>query len=465
MVTLGIDGLASGLDTTSIISSLMKVEARPQDLLKTQLSATQAKATAYRAVNTRFDAIRSAAEALTAANLQAARSATSTTTSVTATATAAAPARGSVTFDVVQLASTQTVLSNRVFSSPSASVTDDGVQPSWPIQVVDANGQVTDTIVVPSGSSLAEVANLISTSGYGLNATVVQVGSGEYRLKISADKEGTDGAFRIGLTAGDGSVDETAFTQTAPARGAVVDLGGGIQARSATNTFTGLIPGTSITVSKAEFGVTVSTGTDTSAVTAKVKQLVDAVNGALGVIKGYTQSTAGATVATLQGDQALTQLSAQVLSSVSSAIGGKSAATIGLQLNKDGTIAFDASVFAAKLASDPTTVNAILSGTAASTTNGVTTPAVKGIAGTLAALAKTASDSSTGTLVQLAKGRDSLADSLQDRIDAFDIRLAARQETLTKQFTALETALNTIKNQSSWLSSQIGQLYNPNKTS
>ncbi len=38
----------------------MKVEARPQDLLKTQLSAAQAKATAYRAVNTRFDAIRSA---------------------------------------------------------------------------------------------------------------------------------------------------------------------------------------------------------------------------------------------------------------------------------------------------------------------------------------------------------------------------------------------------------------------
>ena len=69
MVTLGVDGLVSGLDTTSIITNLMKVEAKPQDLLKTQLSATQAKATAYRAVNTRFDAIRTAAEALTAGSL------------------------------------------------------------------------------------------------------------------------------------------------------------------------------------------------------------------------------------------------------------------------------------------------------------------------------------------------------------------------------------------------------------
>ena len=80
-------------------------------------------------------------------------------------------------------------------------------------------------------------------------------------------------------------------------------------------------------------------------------------------------------------------------------------------------------------------------------------------------MAKAASDSSTGTLNALAKGRDTLATSLQDKIQAFDIRLESRRATLTKQFSALETALNTIKNQSSWLSSQIGQLYNPNKSS
>ena len=88
-----------------------------------------------------------------------------------------------------------------------------------------------------------------------------------------------------------------------------------------------------------------------------------------------------------------------------------------------------------------------------------------GIAGRLAALAKTASDSSTGTLVQLATGRDTLAKAIQDKVDAFDIRLEARKATLTRQFSALETALNTIKNQSSWLSSQINQLYNPNASS
>lgn len=470
MVTLGIDGLASGLDTTSIISSLMKVEARPQDLLKTQLSAAQAKATAYRAVNTRFDAIRSAAEALTAASLQAARSATSSSSSVTATASAAA-LNGSISFTPLQAAQTQSVLSNTTWSSATAPITTDEDQLPWPIQII-TNGTVTDTISIPAGASLVDVVGKINAAGYGFQAQVVETGTGEYRIKIDAGKSGTAGAFTIALTKEDPDnpgarvPDNTAFRTLRPPVDAQIDLGDGFLVSSSSNTFANLMNGVDVTIGKFDNNpVTVTVGSDTSATTAKVKQLVDAVNGALGVIKGFTQSTAGAAVATLQGDRALIGLSDQVLTAVSSAIGGKSAATIGLQLNKDGTIAFDASVFAAKLASDPTTVNALLSGTAATTTNGVTTPAVDGIAGKLLAVAKAASDSSTGTLVQLANGRDSLADALQDRIDAFDIRLEARKATLTKQFTTLETALNTIKNQSSWLSSQIGQLYNPNKSS
>ncbi|MCO7221997.1 flagellar filament capping protein FliD [Klenkia sp. PcliD-1-E] len=466
---MGIDGLASGLDTTSIISNLMKIEAKPQDLLKTQLSVAQAKATAYRAVNTRFDAVRSAAEALTSAGLAAARTASSTNSAVTATATSAALDGSSLSFRVEQTAASKQVLSTSSWTSATARA-DSQPKPAWPIKVLDSSGATVGQINLPADATLSDAVAAINGAGYGVRATIVQLGPTEFRLQVTSDGTGTAGARTLQGADEDASTAESGFELSRAERNAVISLdGNGRQISSSTNTFTGVIPGVSWTVSKADPSAfeptTITVGADASALTTKVQTLVDSVNGALGLIKGYTQSTPGAAVATLQGDRALTGLSDQVLTAVSSAIGGKSAATIGLQLNKDGTIAFDASVFAAKLASDPTTVTAILSGTAASTTNGVTTPAVDGIAGKLAALAKTASNSSTGTLVQLAEGRDSLADSLQDRIDAFDIRLAARQDTLTKQFTALETALNTIKNQSSWLSSQIGQLYNPNKTS
>ena len=47
---------------------------------------------------------------------------------------------------------------------------------------------------------------------------------------------------------------------------------------------------------------------------------------------------------------------------------------------------------------------------------------------------------------------------LQKQIDAWDLRLTMRRETLTAQFNAMETALGTLNSQASWLSGQIGSL-------
>ena len=38
---LALDGLASGLDTTALIKSLMQVEAIPQNILKNKVASTQ----------------------------------------------------------------------------------------------------------------------------------------------------------------------------------------------------------------------------------------------------------------------------------------------------------------------------------------------------------------------------------------------------------------------------------------
>ena len=85
-------------------------------------------------------------------------------------------------------------------------------------------------------------------------------------------------------------------------------------------------------------------------------------------------------------------------------------------------------------------------------------PAVTGLGATLQALAAGATDTTTGTITLMATSSDSLAKDLQSRIDDWDMRLALRKDTLTRQFTAMETALGTLQNQSSWLASQIGSL-------
>jgi len=69
-----------------------------------------------------------------------------------------------------------------------------------------------------------------------------------------------------------------------------------------------------------------------------------------------------------------------------------------------------------------------------------------------------ASDKATGMLTSLANGQDTRAKDIQDQIDDWTTRLALRQKTLTDQFTAMETALGTLKDQASWLTSQINSL-------
>ena len=65
--TSSVSGLVSGMDTTTLISQLMQIEAQPQTQLKTQLASTQTDAAAYRDINTSFAALATAAGALTQA--------------------------------------------------------------------------------------------------------------------------------------------------------------------------------------------------------------------------------------------------------------------------------------------------------------------------------------------------------------------------------------------------------------
>ena len=84
--------------------------------------------------------------------------------------------------------------------------------------------------------------------------------------------------------------------------------------------------------------------------------------------------------------------------------------------------------------------------------------AVEGLSQRLQKLTERFADSTTGTLTLLAKGRDDLAEDFEERIADWDLRLATRKETLTRQFTAMETALSSLRNQSTWLAGQLNAL-------
>jgi flagellar hook-associated protein 2 len=114
-ITSGI-GLASGLDSASIIQQLLSVEARPRLLAQRRLGAIQVQQTAYLDINSRLQNLRGLVSSLRTQPIFDAKSASSTDPDVlTATASASAAA-GSYTFLVDRLVSTEQWLT-RGFSS------------------------------------------------------------------------------------------------------------------------------------------------------------------------------------------------------------------------------------------------------------------------------------------------------------------------------------------------------------
>ncbi|RYF66936.1 MAG: flagellar cap protein, partial [Comamonadaceae bacterium] len=86
------------------------------------------------------------------------------------------------------------------------------------------------------------------------------------------------------------------------------------------------------------------------------------------------------------------------------------------------------------------------------------TSGTTGFAARVQAVAKAASDSVDGSITTSISGRNTTIKRMQDSIDDWDTRLALRQSTLTKQFTAMESALQQMNSQSSWLTSQLSSL-------
>jgi flagellar hook-associated protein 2 len=83
---------------------------------------------------------------------------------------------------------------------------------------------------------------------------------------------------------------------------------------------------------------------------------------------------------------------------------------------------------------------------------------VPGVAQRLAMLGNDSVDVVSGTLTAAINGHKSEIDDLTKQIQAWDTRLAAREAQLKKQFTDMETALSSMKQQSAWLASQVGTL-------
>lgn len=118
-ITTGV-GLASGIDTASLIDQLIQIESRPKTLVQNQITVLSAQQAAFMDINARILSINNSVTSLLSSNTYNSFTATSSDTSVL-TATAGNDASpGSFSISVAQLVSSQKMLSDSFTDTTSA---------------------------------------------------------------------------------------------------------------------------------------------------------------------------------------------------------------------------------------------------------------------------------------------------------------------------------------------------------
>jgi len=434
-----VSGIVSGLDTATIVDQLMQLEAAPQTRLKARVSTEKNQVSALQSLNTKTAALAAKAAALAKASTWSQATATSSNSSVSVSA-----ASTGATTTRLQVTVTSVARTHQLGFTTAAALTDHVTGGSNKVLLDRFDGSPVE---IDSDGTLQGLVNAINdpTNATGLQATAIKTPDG-YRLLV--ESAATGAAQDFDLTAADGS----ALLGGAVVRAgtdAALDLGLGISVTSATNTFADVVPGVTLTLSSDTTVGAVSTidvRRDATALKTSVSDLVSSINAILADIDtGTSYNSITKTSGVLGSDAGMRSLRSALVGTVFSA-DNSSLAAVGISTTRDGKLVFDASAFATAYATDPEGVAAHF------------TSASNGFAARVNTVATAASDPVKGTITSAITGRNSGITRLNNSIDDWDVRLEERRSTLKRQFTAMETALNQLSSQSSWLSSQLSSL-------
>src|SRR3546814_4088620 len=168
--------------------------------------------------------------------------------------------------------------------------------------------------------------------------------------------------------------------------------------------------------------------------------MVDAVNNALSHIAANSiYNVEAKTGGPLVGDSLARNLQAKIFSTMRELPSGSTLSSVGISIERNGTLSFDEAAFGEAMAADPEGVSNLFTGAA------TVADEADGLAAKFGALVKLASDGSTGLITQAIQGKENLSRNFTGQIEEWDLRLEKRESILRRQFTAMEVALSNLR--------------------
>ncbi len=443
-----VGGLASGIDSSSIIDKLVALEQKPLDLLKAKQSAFNLQISTLATLTSKLAALQTAANDLSTGGALGLKT-VSSNTSFTAVPGSSGTA-GAYDLQVQSLATAAK------WRSTGLAPTDTLHGGTFTLSAGDPNAvppPVSYSIPVTPGASLADIAFGIRQSGAPVSAVVLDDGTKKY-LSITAMQTGTPMSVGFTPDAGTG-VDPTAGADVVskPPTSATFTLDG-LSFTRPSNVVADALPGVAFTLKSAGGPAeTLSIANDPDATQAKLKTFADAYNSVMSLVQGQLSPSKDTDRSkTLAGDSVVRSLQSALQKLGSSQVAGlstvRSLADAGLKTGRDGTLSVDSAALTKAMARDPAALNALFSDPA----GGV------GKLATSLVAAYTASGSgllvSDGNgLTKRVKDMDTQAANIQHRIDSFRASLVA-------QFTAMESVVSGLKASGNFLTQQMASMSN-----
>jgi flagellar hook-associated protein 2 len=427
------------VDVQALLNAATTAAQQPLVLLQQQQSTLQTQSSTLTALQNDISALSTAVTALgDPSGGVSALSATSSNSNVlTASADFTATAE-SHNVTVTSLATTASYYTNAVASSSTAIATG-----TFSI-AVGASAPVTVT-VDSTNDTLAGLASSINGLNAGVTASVVNDANGA-RLAISSNTSGLPGDLTV-------SANTTGLTFNKAVTGANAALTvDGVPIDSTSNTVTGVIPGVTLNLVGASPSTSVSINVtpNTTQASSAINTFVSAWNTVIQDFNSEFTVGSGATnVQPLESDGTVRDAQQQLLAAVTYSIGGNNGfvnlASMGIDLNNDGTMTVDSSKLTSALGNNFSNVQSLLQGTS-------------GFSTYMSNVLNQLTDPTQGSLTLDLQGMTQSNQDLSNQISDMQSTLAAKNQFLTAQYDQVQVALQELPLIQSQVTQQLGSL-------
>ena len=456
---LAVGGLATGLDTQSIIEKLMDLERRPITLLQQQEDAFQVKLSAYGEVKSALSAFQSAANDLRYPSNFAVSSSSSSNEDILTVTSSGSAVLGNHSIVVSGLAQAHTIR--------SAAFTDStDVVGTGTISIQVGTEDAVDVTIDSNHETLAGIAAAINSSDADVTASVIDDGLGNTYLTMTSKESGADNTISVNITNGasgqlDSLYDGGSMVTTRAAANSQLTVDG-IDVERSSNTISDLITGVTLNLHKADNTVPVSVDItrDTDSIKEKISAFVDAYNKLVDEISskqayGGEDGSSGPLI----GDSTLksitwrlgTILGAQVEETEN---GVSTLFEIGISIDRYGKMQMDDTEVTDAIATNISDVIAIFT---------ADTDTSQGIITSLSDYLDEVMNPVDGIISTKEDGLQSSIDDINDKQDTLEARISKREEILQAQFNRLELLISSYQQTSDFLTQQITSLTNLNK--